>query len=103
MYGIDQRTNAPTLAPGDVVYLVYVVARSLGLGEAVCCLFLPLADFANIEARHELLHGHICWSCQSAGDLTVRERKLMPPGVRTVSTGCYSQSASGSHHPSCRR
>lgn len=51
MYGIDEKTNTalscllctPHSPPGEVVFLVYLLAWRLELGESVCCSLSLLA------------------------------------------------------------
>lgn len=46
-------SSAPLAYPGDIVYLVYMLARLPGRGEAAaCCLLPPLAEFADSEASN---------------------------------------------------
>lgn len=109
MYAIDQRTNTAqplllSLTPGDIVYLVYMLAPLPGLGEAVGCLLLPLAEIADSEASDVCtVRSHFFSllyftpsNCQSTVNLTykntkrqrererVRKREVMPFTVRTV-------------------
>lgn len=76
-----------SLTPGDIVYLVYMLARLPGLGETVCCLLLPLAKIVDSEALNVgTVRPHVFSllyftpsSCQSTVSLTNkntnRERK----------------------------
>lgn len=109
MYGIDQRTNTapPCLlcsscfTPGDVVYLVHMLARLPGLCECVCCLLPPLAKITHGEASNvdmvracvvSLLYftsssrqSTVNLTCQRSTNTEEEERsKVMPLGVHTV-------------------
>lgn len=91
-----------SLTPGDIVYLVYMLARLPWLGETVCCLLLPLAKITDSEASNVgMVRSHFFSllyftpsNCQSAVNLRykntmrerekVKKRKEMPFSICTV-------------------
>lgn len=76
-------SSAPPAYPGDIVYLVYMLARLPGLGETACCLLLPLAEFADSEASNVCpVRSHFFSllyftpsNCQSAVHLTYKRER----------------------------